>query len=279
MGKMIELVEAKILSDQINEAIQGKRIERVTTLYTPHKFAFFHGDPQTYDGLLRGRTVGDTSPIGGQVRIEIEDLMLLFGDGVDLRYYERDEKRPTKHQLLMEFEDGSALSGSVQMYGFLLCFDEKDYDNPYYLIAKQKPSPLNEEFDKKYFNHLLSEPGAERLSMKALLATKQRIPGLGNGLLQDILFYSGLHPKRKVITLSEEDKDRLYHSIKATPNQMIAQGGRDTEKDLYGISGGYITRLSKKTSGKPCTVCGSTILKEAYLGGSIYYCEGCQPLS
>ncbi len=273
---MIELVEAKILSDQMNASIQGKRITKVTTLYSPHKFAFFHGDPQTYDKLLRGRRIGETAPNGGQIRMEVEDLIFVIGDGVDLRYFNKDAKRPTKHQLLIEFEDGSAMSGSVQMYGFLWCVDEKEFDNPYYRVAKEKPPLLSEQFDKEYSMRIITAQGAQKLSAKAILATEQRIPGLGNGVLQDILYNAGLHPKRKVGTFHQDDIDRLYEAVKTTPAQMIAQGGRDTEKDLYGTPGGYVTRLSKNTVGKPCPSCGHIIQKEAYLGGSIYYCDGCQ---
>jgi formamidopyrimidine-DNA glycosylase len=276
---MIELIEANVLSQQLNSSIRGKRIKKVTTLSSPHKFAFFHGDPGAYDELLRGRYIGEASPNGGQVRLEIEDLVFVFGDGVDLRYYEKDTKRPIKHQLFIEFEDGSALSGSVQMYGFMLCFYEKEYDNPYYQVAREKPSPLSEQFDKQYFTGILSATGVGKLSAKAVLATEQRIPGLGNGILQDILYNAGLHPRRKVATFREEDVDRLYRSIKTTLTQMVELGGRDIEKDLYGVPGGYMTRLSKKTVGKPCLKCGQTIQKEAYLGGSIYYCDGCQPLT
>lgn len=273
---MIELVEAKILSDQMNASIRGNRIAKVTTLSSPHKFAFFHGDPQAYDELLRGRLIGETAPNGGQIRMEIEDLIFVFGDGVDLRYYKKDVKRPVKHQLLIELEDGSVMSGSVQMYGFLWCVNEKEFDNPYYLVAKEKPSLLSEKFDKEYFMNIITAPGVQKLSAKAILATEQRIPGLGNGVLQDILYYAGIHPKRKVGTFHQDDIDRLYQSVKNTPALMIAQGGRDTEKDLYGNPGGYVTRLSKNTVGKPCPNCGHIIQKEAYLGGSIYYCDGCQ---
>ena len=58
--------------------------------------------------------------------------------------------------------------------------------------------------------------------------------------------------------------------------RMDANGGRDTERDLFGRFGGYRTILSKNTSGKPCSTCGDIIKKEAYLGGSIYYCPTCQ---
>lgn len=275
---MIELVEATILSKQLNATILGKQITKVTTLYSPHKFTFFHGDPQNYDSLLRGRVIGQSSPNGGQVRMEIGDLILVIGDGIDLRYYDKDGKRPTKHQLLMEFTDGSAISGSTQMYGFLWCVRECEFDNPYYLVGKEKPSPISDQFDLEYFMKILAAPGAEKLSTKAVLATEQRIPGLGNGVLQDIMYEAGLHPKRKVATYTEEDKVGLYHAVKETLSHMVEQGGRDTEKNLFGIPGGYRTKMSKNTVGKACLKCGQTIQKEAYLGGSIYYCSTCQAL-
>jgi formamidopyrimidine-DNA glycosylase len=59
---------------------------------------------------------------------------------------------------------------------------------------------------------------------------------------------------------------------------MTARGGRDTELDLFGNPGGYITVLSKNTVDKPCPRCAAIIRKESYLGGAIYFCPGCQPL-
>jgi formamidopyrimidine-DNA glycosylase len=115
--------------------------------------------------------------------------------------------------------------------------------------------------------------------MKALLATEQRIPGLGNGVLQDILFNAGVHPKRKKSTLSDFQKAELFHCLKVTLKSMTDRGGRDTEKDLFGNLGGYKSVLSKNTYSVPCPNCGDTIIKEAYLGGTIYYCPACQPLS
>ncbi|MBS1396965.1 zinc finger domain-containing protein, partial [Bacteroides sp.] len=54
--------------------------------------------------------------------------------------------------------------------------------------------------------------------------------------------------------------------------------GRDTQTDLYGNAGGYKTILSAKTWKNPCLRCGSTIIKEAYMGGSVYYCPTCQQI-
>lgn len=274
---MIELPEAFVLSQQINEMMGGKRITGVYTNKSPHKFAWFHDDPQKYQDILSGRYVGKAENCGGYIEIEVEDAILLFGEGVNLRYFPENEKLPDKHQLDIEFEDNSHLIASVQMYGGLWAFTKGQFDNYYYLNSKEKTSVLSDDFSESYFFELLGSC-SEKYSLKAVLATEQRIPGLGNGVLQDILFRAGFHPKKKLKSLSDNDKSLLYKSVKNTIGEMTFKGGRDTERDLYGCLGGYKTVLSKNTSGKQCLVCGNKIIKEAYMGGSIYYCEGCQKL-
>ena len=116
------------------------------------------------------------------------------------------------------------------------------------------------------------------MSAKAFLATEQRIPGLGNGVLQDILHKARIHPKRKVETLTDGEREPLFHSVKSTLKEMTAQGGRDTTRDLFSKPGGYRTRLSQITVDKPCPVCGGMIVKQPYMGGSIYFCDGCQKM-
>ena len=79
----------------------------------------------------------------------------------------------------------------------------------------------------------------KNISAKAFLATEQRIPGLGNGVLQDILFHAKLHPKRKIFSLSDIEKATLFRSLKNTLQAMADGGGRDTETDFLGDKGRY----------------------------------------
>ena len=162
------------------------------------------------------------------------------------------------------------------MYGGINAFPGKS-DNPYYQGARTKCSPLEERFDAGYFSRLWAA-SKQNLSAKAFLATEQRIPGLGNGVLQDILFRAGIHPKRKLATLGDADAERLFRTLKSVLREMTDRGGRDTEKDLFGKPGGYAVQLSRNTCAEPCPVCGGPIVKEAYLGGAVYYCPCCQPL-
>jgi formamidopyrimidine-DNA glycosylase len=275
---MIELPEAVVISKQLNETIRGKKIKKVIAAYSPHKFAWYHGDPQGYKDLLKSKEIGITNAYGSWIEMKAEDVMVSFCEGVNLRFHAKNEKRPPKHQLLIEFEDLTAISASIQMYGGLFCYKAGQLKNAYYLQAKDKPSPLSDQFDYSYFLEILAEPGINGLSAKGLLATKQRIPGLGNGVLQDVLFNAQIHPKKKVNSFMKSDREILFKSIKSTLGEMVSQGGRDTEKDLFGCPGGYITRVSKNTVDKYCSKCASIIKKEAYMGGNIYYCTGCQKL-
>jgi formamidopyrimidine-DNA glycosylase len=275
---MIEIPEAEILSKQLTQIINGKRIAGVVAGLSPHKFAWYHGDPRDYDAQLRGKTIDTAVARGGMVEIRAGDAVLLFSDGVVLRFHNGDEQRPQKHQLLIEFEDATAISASVQMYGGLWCFREGEFHNPYYDTAISRPSPLSDEFDKVYFDRLITSSDVQKLSAKAFLATEQRIPGLGNGVLQDILYKAKIHPKRRVETLTDGERHALFHSVKSILKEMTVQGGRDTKLDLFGKPGNYQTMLCKNTVNKPCPVCGTIIKREAYMGGSIYYCEKCQEL-
>jgi formamidopyrimidine-DNA glycosylase len=273
---MIEIPEAVNLSKQLTQTVSGKKIVKVVAGLSPHKYAWYHGNPQHYDALLHGKAIDTAVSYGGMVKVTIHDSVMLISDGIVLRFHARDEKYPQKHQLLIEFEDATAISASVQMYGGLWCFKEGEFHNPYYEAARCKPSPLSDDFDWDYFDRIITSSDVQRISTKAFLATEQRIPGLGNGVLQDILFKAKVHPKRKIDTLTEDERRALFDSVKSTLGEMTTQGGRETTRDLLGKPGGYKMKLGQTTIDKPCPVCGEEIVKQPYMGGSIYFCNGCQ---
>lgn len=274
---MIELPESLALSRQFNQTIIGKTIQSVTANTSPHKFAFFYGDPAEYNSHLTGKRLGPAKTHAGYLEIAAEEYRILFWDGVNLRYLEPGVEFPAKHQLVLAFDDGSHLVCTVQMYGGLYAYRDGENGNQYYLAATSRPTPYEEAFDEAYFAGL--RVGLKpSMSVKAFLATEQRIPGLGNGVLQDILFHARLHPKRKLDSLSSQEFHHLYQSVKDTLREMERLGGRDTEKDLFGCPGGYRTVLSAKTCRSPCPVCGGEIVRQAYLGGNVYFCPHCQPL-
>ncbi|MBB4035145.1 formamidopyrimidine-DNA glycosylase [Dysgonomonas hofstadii] len=272
---MIEIPESTVISRQAENILIGKRISNVLQATSPHKFAWYNGDPLLYKDLLVGREIELVRGHGSFVDIILdEDVKISIGDGTNLKYYPAFEKYPVKHQLLIVFDDNSFLAFTVAMYGAIFAY-KGELDNFYHRNSLESISPLAEEFDRVYFGNIFKSVKKD-MSIKALLATEQRIPGLGNGVLQDILFKAGIHPKRKISTLSDLQRDDLFHCLKVTLQSMTEKGGRNTEKDFYGNWGRYKTLLSKNTYKDPCPNCGGEIKKEAYLGGSVYYCIDCQ---
>lgn len=274
---MIEIPESLTIAAQAAGILTGRKIAGVVQPSSQHKFAWYNGDPLMYSGLLAGRKIEDVKGYGSFVDLVLDgETHLLIGDGTNMKYYPAGEGHPVKHQLLVEMEDGSFLVFTVAMYGAIYAF-KGEFDNPYYQGSLHKLNPLSEHFNEAYFEGMIRATKKD-LSAKALLATEQRIPGLGNGVVQDILFQAGIHPKRKISALSDLHKTDLLYSMKGTLRNMLEAGGRDTEKDFFGNRGGYKTILSKNTYKGPCPDCGHEIVREPYLGGNVYYCPVCQPL-
>lgn len=271
---MIELPEAATLAGQLGETLAGRTVVEAVAGASPHKFAMFLGEPEAYGDMMRGQVVTGAAWYGGQAELEFGGLRLCFADGVNVRYLEPGAVVPAKHQLLVRFDDGSAIVCTISMYGAMWLFEEGDIDNSYYLVAREKPSPLTDEFDEAYFRGLLTGD-ARKVSAKAFLATQQRIPGLGNGVLQDILWQARIHPRRKMSDLSDEQTGDMYRSVKQLLADMTQAGGRSTEKDLFGNQGGYEVRMSRETVGLPCPECGTPVERQSYMGGNVYVCA-CQ---
>jgi formamidopyrimidine-DNA glycosylase len=273
---MIELPEGIVLAKQINSELKNKKIKKMVADSSHHAFAWYNGDPKGYSTMFAGKVIEGSHSYGGKLHVTLSDnCEFVFCDGTSIRYYTDNRKLPKKHQLYIEFDDSTHLICTIRMYGGLFGYTG-EYDNGYDYIARTKTSPLSDEFTKTYFKSLLNTAKKAKLSAKAFLATEQRIPGLGNGVLHDILFNACISPRRDMSTVSAKEFDDLFDSVKDTLKEMLEKGGRDVETDIYGKPGGYKTILSKNTYNEPCPRCEGTIKKEAYLGGSVYYCPDCQ---
>lgn len=270
---MLELPEVLTRASQLQNTVMGKTVSSVQPPTKVHKFCWFSGEPEDYSAVLQGQKIIDANGFGIYVELLFDGgNKLCFNDGVNARFLPIEDA-PKNYQLLIAFDDGTALVFTVAMYGGINLY-KNNLDNEYYEKSMQAISPFAPEF-ASYFNKLLGD-SKPTLSAKALLATEQRFPGIGNGVAQDILFVARIHPKRKLQTFSEEEKKTLFNSIISVLGEMVEKGGRDTEKDLFGNPGGYQTKMSKNTVKLPCPVCGGDITKEAYMGGSVYYCTICQ---
>lgn len=280
---MIEYPEAKVYSKQLNDVLMGKKIVKVKANKTQHKFAWYFQNPSDYPNILEGKIIKSVTFYGGTIDIDLDDVNIILAEGVNIKYFTSDIKKPDKHQLLLEFDDSSFLACSIRMYGGLWAvlkdrFSHVDIWLQKHIIeSKAFPDLLSSDFTLEYFINLLNNIEINE-SIKSALATKNRIPGLGNGVLQDILYEAKLNPRRKLSTLTIDDKVNLFNSIKETLKSMVKNGGRDLETDIYNNKGKFITLNTRFKNEQVCQMCHDSIIKEQYMGGSIYYCPSCQAL-
>lgn len=273
---MIELPEAVTYAAGLDAALRGRVVVGAHAAASPHRFAFYSGDPRSYRDRLVGCRPGGVLARGGLVLVDLGDgEHLVLNDGAYPRLHAPGARVPDRHQLRIDLDDGAVVTVTVQMYGGLHLVDLADAD-PYVRAALTCPSPVSEGFDEAWVAGLWAQDGVERGSVKAFLATQQRIPGVGNGVLQDVCWAARVHPRRAVATLDADARAGLIRALRSTLAAMVAGGGRDTERGLTGEPGGYRTVLSRRTLELPCPRCGGRVAKQSYLGGAVYACTGCQ---
>ena len=271
---MIELPEARCLATQLSSSLTGKRIVKATAFEKPHKFGWSNVEPSAFSALAEGKQIRGATASAHVVRLLLDDnLEIACSEDFEIRVHEVANREPA--HLRLDFDDQTALTVRIKMYGYILIGTTPALSEwtPYYRMAVDSISPLDDGFTYDRFldqTKLMAGKG----SVKQALATEQKIPGLGNGVLQDILFDAGLSPKRKCATLSESDRRKLYASVRSTLATMHAQGGRDTTVNLIGKPGGYPVKMASNRDS--CPVCNTNLSKEAYLGGKVIYCPQCQ---
>jgi formamidopyrimidine-DNA glycosylase len=285
----MNIATAYVVNKQLEKSIIGKTISNVMANQNPHTFVWFAMEPkQAYKDAKAASDVAKylTNKTIESVNVNTGGYGLynflncgkraLLSD-IAPRYTSPEEKPPKKHQLLIEFKDGSFLSYSASLGGALFLFEIDKNGNA---IGYKSDCPLlnSNEFTYDYLKTVIDSTKGKILSVKQLLATKNRIPGIDNNLLQDILWEARVNPKKKVDALNKKEIQRIFKAIKTVPSAIITAGGKDIDKDIFGNFGKFLSKVSRNTVGKPCMRCGTKIIKESYLGGSVFYCPACQEI-
>ncbi len=279
---MIELPEAVTIARQIDAELKGRRIVRGDQGNSPHKFAFCSGTPEEYESILAGKTISGAEAQGMAIVVSLEpDYALVLGTGGErILLHENETTLPAKRQLLLEFDDGTFLTVSISGWGLTLLLPSSEAP-AHWALQRRSASPISDEFTPEHFLSLfgeLREDSRDRAksSVKYFAVNRPGIWGLGNGYLQDVLFRARIHPQRRALDLSGDERRALYDAIRITLTQAVSLNGRDTERDLHNRPGSYTRILDSKAVGRPCPNCATPIEKISFLGGASYFCPKCQ---
>lgn len=203
------------------------------------------------------------------------EYLLLFnpGMGADVIHFKPNDRLPEKYQVKVTLKDGTGFTIRVWWFCYLHLVHQDKLDE-HRLAGKLGLSPLEKKFTLGYFKELL---GKNRGNIKNFLLNQKNIAGIGNVYVQDPLFEARIHPKRKIQSLTEEEIEALYESLRSVLKKSIELGGLAYEKDFYGKYGNYGKnqyRIAYKP-GQLCPVCQTTIEKIKTGSSSSFICPRC----
>jgi formamidopyrimidine-DNA glycosylase len=116
-------------------------------------------------------------------------------------------------------------------------------------------------------------------TVKAILLDQTKIAGVGNIYADEACFCAGVHPAQKGISLSEEQRGKLWLAVKTVLKQGIRYRGSSTSDytTTDGSEGSYqkYHRVYQKT-GKKCVQCETHIERIKLAGRSTHFCPTCQ---
>lgn len=152
-------------------------------------------------------------------------------------------------------------------------------------LARIGPDILDKRLDWRTVAKRVLERGFAGRQLGSLYLDQAFIAGLGNYLRAEILFDAGLHPHTRPRDLSRGQIGKLARSTLSLSRRSYETGGitnppaRVRRLQCEGAAGGRLRFAVFGRQGKPCYLCGQTILRIECNTRRLYLCPGCQATS
>jgi formamidopyrimidine-DNA glycosylase len=273
---MPELPEVEMVRRTLEKLIVGKTI-RCVTVRLP-RIIKYPEDVEAFGNLLTGATVTGIGRRGKFLKIFCDPWVIVSHLRMEGKYRVTPADEPLeKHtHVIFHFEDGTELRyRDVRQFGTMHLFrrGEEDAVLP---LKKLGPEPFSETFTLQWFRSALAKRSTP---VKAVLLNQEVLAGLGNIYVDESLFASGIHPERPASSLTGEETERLFHSIRHVLDEAIRAGGSSVRSYLNGLGEMGMFQLQIQVYGRknePCTRCGTPIQRKVVAGRGTHFCPSCQ---
>jgi len=194
-------------------------------------------------------------------------------------YYDINEKKDKKHdRIIFDLSNNQKLIyNDVRKFGFIKFIKRSNLDQNVHL-KHLGPEPLSSNFSLGYFKNYIK--GKER-TIKDLLMDQKFISGLGNIYVNEILFFSGVRPTKKIKKLTNFEIKKIIKFSKKIISKAILLGGSSI-KDFSSSSGkkGSFQQLFRVygKKGENCTklMCKGRVKKIVIANRASFFCDKCQ---
>ena len=194
-------------------------------------------------------------------------------------YYDLNEVKDKKHdRIIFNLSNNQKLIyNDIRKFGFIKLIKRDNVDNNVHL-KHLGPEPLSAKFNIGYFKNYIK--GKER-TIKDLLMDQKFISGLGNIYVNEILFFSGIRPSKKINKLKNFEIRRIIKFSKKVISKAIILGGSSI-KDFSSSSGKkgsfqqHFCVYGKKDKSCANTKCEGTVRKIVIANRASFFCNKCQ---
>ena len=194
-------------------------------------------------------------------------------------YYNIDESKDNKHNRLIFSlsKKQKLIYNDVRKFGFIKILDKRQLQ--YNLHLKNLgPEPLGNSFDFKYFkNYLINR----NRTIKNILMDQKFLSGLGNIYVNEILFFSGVRPVKKIKKITDVEIQKIIKFSKKVIYKAITLGGSSIKNfsSSSGKKGSFQQHFSvygKTGENCPKLKCRNKIKKIVIANRASFFCDKCQ---
>ena len=204
---------------------------------------------------IREKKILSISRRAKYIFLHLDEIIIIIHLGMTgtFRIQRLGSNETRKHDhVVFEFSKEILIFNDPRRFGSLHV--SKDPQN-HFLIKNLGPEPLEDDFNSEYLYKKIKKAG---VSTKSFLMNQKNVVGIGNIYACEILFSSGVSPKRKIKYLNKSQCEEIVKNTKRIIKEAITKGGT-TLKDFYSADGnkGYfkIELNVYDRERKECRVC------------------------
>ncbi len=280
---MPELPEVEVVRRGLDRHVVGRRLETVEVLH-PRPVRRHLAGPADFAAALTGRTVTGARRRGKYLWLPLDNGDALTAHlGMSGQMLVQPRAAAPERHLRVRFAL-SAQDGPAQELRFV---DQRMFGGVGLSVggAELPPEmahvardPMDPDFDDVAFVRAVRR---RRSGIKRILLDQTVVSGVGNIYADEALWRAGLHGDRVGERLTARQVRDLLSRVREVMGAALQQGGTSFDALYVNVNGesGYFDRSLEVygQEGRPCSRCGTTVVRVAFMNRSSSFCPRCQP--
>jgi formamidopyrimidine-DNA glycosylase len=257
-----ELPDVEAYGRFLTSHASGRRVERVVVTDAG---ILREIDPRALDRALRGERFADPRRHGKWLLARTSGPTVVFHFGMtgSFGWGESAQGRHRHDRVIFELDRGELRYRNMRKLGGLwLAHDDSEAAR---IMGRLGPDALT--LDRAGFDAAL---GRRRGRVKAVLMDQTVVAGLGNLLVDEILWQSRLHPALPLQELTAEERRRLHRTMRRVVRTSVERF------DYIPAMRGWLNRVRGRP-GARCPRCRTGLERTVIGGRTTWFCPACQP--